>query len=130
MVPGCVLGTAVELTTMSGTVDEGPVSIGKRFLLQRDVEQHSATQRVKYTGPERVLLYSSQPSALQSTVPEEVQPRMPTNVPFVNSAVSAMHLNKRKVNDKIKKPRKYISRDLWGRDMINFKNTPVRGSVF
>ena len=47
-----VLDTAVELTTTS-TVDEGSVSIGKKFVLHFLPLQHSTTQRAKYTGSER-----------------------------------------------------------------------------
>ena len=87
-----VLDTAVELTTTS-TVDEGSGSIGKRFVLHFSLVQHSASQRAKYTGPERVPFLWLQAEVVQLPADAGKQPRMPTNVPFVNSAVSAMHLN-------------------------------------
>ena len=94
VVSGCVvLDTAVELLTTS-TVDEGSVSIGKRFILQSSSVQHSATQRAKYTGPERLPFLWLQAEVLQLPADALKQPRMPINVPFVNSAVNAMHLNK------------------------------------
>ena len=55
--------------------------------------QHSASQRAKYTGPERVPFLWLQAEVLQLPADAGKQPRMPTNVPFVNSAVNAMHLN-------------------------------------
>ena len=94
VVSGCVvLDTAVELLTTS-TVDEGSVSIGKRFILQSSSVQHSATQRAKYTGPERLPFLWLQADVVQLPADAGKQPRMPINVPFVNSAVNAMHLNK------------------------------------
>ena len=65
MVSACVvLDTGVELTTTS-TVDEGSGegfagSIGKRFVLHFSSVQHSATQRAKYGGPERLSFFSLQ----------------------------------------------------------------------
>ena len=97
-VSGCaVLDTRVDLTTTK-TVEEGSGSIGKWCELHFSSVQHSATQRAKYAGPERVSFL-----CLQAEVPEQLpavagrQPRMPTNVPFVNSAVNAIHLHINKI---------------------------------
>ena len=94
----------VALSVLSGCVvlntgvEEGSGSIGKWCELHFSSVQHSATQRAKYAGPERVPFLW-----LQAEVPEQLpavagrQPRMPTNVPFVNSAVNAMHLHINKI---------------------------------
>ena len=99
VVSGCAVvfwDTTVELLTTS-TVDEGFASIGKRFILQFSSVQHSATQRAKYSGPERLSFFWLQAEVLQLSAAPEKQPRMPTNVPFVNSAVNDMHLNKKEM---------------------------------
>ena len=82
MISGCV-----ELTTTSGSG-----SIGKRFALHFSPVQHSATQRAKYTEPERVPFLWLQAEVSQLPAVAGKQPRMPTNVPFVSWAVNAMHL--------------------------------------
>ena len=87
---GCGSASLVVVTT----VDEGSGSIGKRFVLHFSSVQHSATQRAKYSEPERVsFLWLQAEVVVQLPADAEKQPRMPTNVPFVNSAVNAMHLN-------------------------------------
>ena len=71
VVSGCVvLDTGVELTTTSTVDDEGSGegfagSIGKRFVLHFSSVQHSATQRAKYIGPERLSFFSLQSVMLQ-----------------------------------------------------------------
>ena len=74
VVSGCVvLDTGVELTTTSTVDDEVSDegsdegsgegfagSIGKRFVLHFSSVQHSATQRAKYIGPERLSFLSLQ----------------------------------------------------------------------
>ena len=75
VVSGCVvLDTGVELTTTSTVDDEGSDegsgegfagSIGKRFVLHFSSVQHSATQRAKYIGPERLSFFSLQSVMLQ-----------------------------------------------------------------
>ena len=69
VVSGCVV-TGVELTTTSTVDDEGSGegfagSIGKRFVLHFSSVQHSATQRAKYIGPERLSFFSLQSVMLQ-----------------------------------------------------------------
>ena len=95
LIPAVDVGLLVS-GVVAGTVEgEGTISVGKRFSLHPGLVQHSATQRAK-TGSERVLFLSLHVVVLQSPVLEEAQPRMPTDVPFVNSAVNVKHLNKRK----------------------------------
>ena len=76
VVSGCaVLDTAVELLTTS-TVDEGSVSIGKTFMLQSPSVQHLATQRAKYTRPERLPLLWLQADVVQLPADAGKQPGM------------------------------------------------------
>ena len=63
----CSVGLTVTVAfKVEWTVDEGPVRLGKRSLLQRDSKQHTATQCLKYTWPERVLFLLSQVGVLHS----------------------------------------------------------------
>lgn len=76
VVSGCaVLDTAIELLTTS-TVDKDSVSIGKRFILQSPSVQHSATQRTKYTRPERLPLLWLQADVVQLPSDAGKQPRI------------------------------------------------------
>ena len=100
----------------SGATDEGSGedsgSFGKSFVLHFSPVQHSATQRAKYAGPERVLFLSLQAEvSVQLPAVAGKQPRMPRDVPFVSWADNAMHLKINKMintsqsNDALRTPK-------------------------
>ena len=94
------------------TVDEDSGSISGRFVLQFSSVQHSASQRAKYAGPERVpFLWLQAEVLVQLPAVAGKQPRMPRDVPFVSWADNAMHLKINKMintsqsNDALRTPK-------------------------